>query len=123
MSDAELRTLREQLGMTIRDLAAVTKISEEVITQCEHGQMDVPKELSDKLDHIFKITDHYVGQLIEESKERGYVLTFRFNGEMSGVLSEYAYFGSMWHRSCAALAHDETRLPVRYLPRKQRITI
>lgn len=123
MTDAELRTLREALGMPIRELASVTKVAEQVITEAEHGNTEVPKELEDKVSSLLKITDQYVDRLINESKERGYILTYRFNGEMSGQLSEYSLFGSMWHRSCAALAHNETGLPVRYIPRKQRITL
>lgn len=123
MTDAELRALRESLGMPIRELAAVTKFSETEIADAEHGNTPVPSDLEAKIGHILEITNAYVEHLIRESKERGYVLTYRFNGEMSGHLSEYSLFGSMWHRACAVLAHEETQLPIQYLPRKQRITL
>jgi hypothetical protein len=109
--------------MPIRELAAVTQISEETITEAEHGNTPVPAALEDKIASLMSITDKYVDQLITESREQGYILTYRFNGEMSGYLSEFSGLGSMWHRSCAALAHNETGLPIKYIPRKPRIKL
>lgn len=123
MTDAELRVMREGLGMPIRELAAVTGMTESQITDAEHGTTPVPKELQDKIDNILKITEDYIDRLITESKSRGFILTYRFNGEMSGQLPEYGYFGSMWHRACALTAHGETGLPIQYLPRKARISV
>lgn len=123
MTDAELRCTREGLGMPIRELASVTGMSESQITDAEHGTTPVPTELESKIQNILKITEDYIDRLMHESKERGYILTYRFNGEMSGQLPEYGYFGSMWHRQCAFIVQGESGLQIKYLPRKARISV
>lgn len=123
LNDAELRAVRENLGMPIRELAAVTRIQEESLSAMEHGNVPIYPELATKIEKIEQVTDEYIDRLTEESKARGYIETYRFNAEMAARVPEFSSFGSMWHRSCALRVQDELGLPMRYPPRAQRVVI
>lgn len=124
MTDAELRSVRENLGMPIRELAQVLRVKEEDITSMEHGTIPVPADLEAKVIKIERVTEEYVQRLGVESKARGFIETYRFNAEMAARVPEYSSFGSMWHRSCALRVQEELPdLPMRYPPRAQRIVI
>lgn len=123
MTDAELRAVRESLGMPIRELAQVLRVKEESLTEMEHGGVPVPTDISDRIAKIESITEEYIDRLIIESKQRGFVETYRFNAEMAARVPELSSFGSMWHRSCALQVQAHTNLPMRYPPRAQRIVV
>jgi hypothetical protein len=109
--------------MPVVVLAELTGYKVEDIASMEHGDLAVPRDLEDKLNRIEQETTNYILRLIEESKERGYILTVRFNGELSGMVPEYSDFGSMWHRACALEVQGETGLPIRYMPKKAKVRI
>lgn len=123
MTDAELRAIRESLGMPIRELAQVLRVKEESLTDMEHGSVPVSAEIEEKIAKIEKVTEEYIDRLITESKQRGFIETYRFNAEMAARVPELSSFGSMWHRSCAIQVQAHIGLPVRYPPRAQRIVI
>lgn len=123
ISDAELRCVREFIGMPVVVLAELTGYRVDDVASMEHGDLPVPTDLESKLEKIHQATDAYVDRLLEESKHQGFILTVRFNGELSGMVPEYSDFGSMWHRACALRVQDETGLPIRYMPKKAKVKI
>lgn len=123
ISDAELRCIREYIGMPVVVLAELTGYKVDDIASMEHGDLPVPRDLESKIEKIHAATDEYIDRLKEESEQRGHILTVRFNGELSGMVPEYADFGSMWHRACALQVQMELSLPIRYMPKKAKVKI
>lgn len=123
VSDAELRCMREDLGMPAVVLADITGYKLDDIALMEHGELEIPDVLINKLYKIQDLTTAYIDMLTEDSKARGYVITARFNGELSSLYPEYSDFGSMWHRACALRVQEETGLPIKYGPKRSKIKI
>lgn len=119
ISDAQLRCDREALGLTVDALAKVLQVSPEMLLKWEHGQVPVPLSMRSALDKLAARTEDYIDILIAESRDRGYVESYRQNPELDARLPQLSTLGVSWHRRCAATASIETGLPIRYPARSQ----
>lgn len=117
MTTAELRCLRESLGMTVRDLALAIGWHERNVHRWESGDSAVTRAAADALNDLVAFTDRLVDQLAE-AHPAGSTITVYPDGKAS-LPDELAAYGdrrlsAAWYRAAAWRAADRTGARIAY---------
>lgn len=116
MSGAELRCLRESLGLTTRWLADHLDVAERSVHRWEAGVRDVPEGVSSEVLRLSEITyealDGLTGKLLDVPEPD--VITYRSDEDYRAHHPEQDWPAS-WHRAlCARLAGEVPGLRIEY---------
>lgn len=100
---AHLRVLREHLGLSRPQLAAIWSISAGVLADWEDGRDPTPYDLEDRLDTLLRTTNQHLKALARHYKRGDTVLTYRTDADYRHHHPDGPYTAS-WHRAlCAQL--------------------
>jgi hypothetical protein len=111
MTSAELKTIRESLGLPVAWIAKQSRVQERTVRYWEAGKMRVPADVAQMLVGIDARFDIIVGETVEQVTETRHRKDLHDPGkEMSVVLIRYLSDGDLWHyqtdfRPLPATAH------------------
>ncbi|WP_165608865.1 DUF1870 family protein [Mycolicibacterium fortuitum] len=110
MTPAELRCLREFLGLTTAWLADRLGIRERRLQRMEAGAEPIPDGVAAEIDDLAATTAEYVEQLLNEfddTDEAATLITYRTDAafKASGGLGKT--FPASWHRAVAARVAEQ----------------
>jgi len=118
MTAAELRRLRESLGLTVRDLAKVTGRNERNVHRWERGEAAIGRETAEALVELVQRTDEAVAGIVAAHTAGEPVLTYATDEDyrdaepdasVARTLAdgERVYWPASWHRSVADRAAQQ----------------
>lgn len=116
MSGAELRCLREYLGLTTRWLAQHLGVAERSVHRWEAGMQCVPEGVADEVQRLSALTYEARSELADKMFDlpEFCVITYRSDGDYRAHEPESDWPAS-WHRAlCARLADEVTGLRISY---------
>lgn len=105
VTPAELRCLREFLGLTPAWLADRLGIRERRLQRMEAGTESIPDGVAVELEDLANATAEYVEQLIEELDGQGAVetlVTYRTDATFKAAEGLGLTYPASWHRAVAA---------------------
>lgn len=108
MTAAELRCLRERLGLTTRALAAAIGRTERNVARWETGPQRISRETADALIDLVSYTDEAVDALAETQAET--IMVYRTDEEFRAIEDTgKRVLSAAWHRMVAGRAAE--RIP------------
>lgn len=117
MSGAELRCLRECLGLTTRWLAQHLSVAERSVHRWEAETQRIPEGVADEVQRLSALTYDALKGLaykMYDLPECGVITTYRSDGDYRAHEPESDWPAS-WHRAlCARLADEVPGLRIRY---------
>jgi DNA-binding XRE family transcriptional regulator len=121
MSDAELRCVREYLGLTQEWLADHLDVVPRTIRRWEMGQRAIPEAVALEMERLALETGRYVQRMTQVFEQhtpgRSYT-AFRSDGDVEYVMSPLAYteapLPAGWYRRTAARVWEATNCPIEY---------
>lgn len=116
MTDAELRVVREFLGLTPEWLASHLKVSARTVRHWEAGRYDIPDGVRLEIEDLERRTAEFLDGLVSKLMDvpvRG-VITYRNDEEYHAAHPEIP-FPALWHRAMVArLAQEVPGLSIVY---------
>lgn len=126
MTSAELKTMREAVGLTVPELAALADVQERTVRYWESGRNQVPEDVTDLVSRIDAMLNSLVAQTVDlvRSKIKAHgkpigitLLRYRENADLWRFRPDFkplptTTHGALLARTRAALAdlHVETRI-------------
>lgn len=100
MTDAELRCLREQLGLSVRDLAKAVGRHERNVHRWENGEQAISRETADAVQELVAFTNATVTALVDGGGET--IATYRNDQTFHENFETGARnLPASWHRAVA----------------------
>lgn len=111
MTPAELRALRESMGLTVRALAAAVGVGERAVDRWERGHSRPARRHAARLEGLRAYTDAAVESLSTEDP----ILTYRTTEEFHAAEPPGEWvLPASWHRMVAWRAAQDTGAVIRY---------
>ncbi len=117
MTDAELRVVREFLGLTGEWLASRLGVQDRTWRRWEAGTSPIPDGVRVEVEQLEAETARVVGHLVEAAGSQAdpELVTYRSDEQVREVLPSAEFFPASWHRAVAArVAHEVPGLVIRY---------
>jgi len=123
LTPAEIRVLREYLGLSEMALAAYLQVTDRTVRHWEAGQTTIPAAAQDLMIHLAARTAETVEAIVRSSplmdRPRPVLLTFRSDAEFTAEhhLNEPGRpLPASWHRAlCARVAHRIPDLSIEFI--------
>jgi len=114
MTDAELRCLREQLGLSVRDLAKAVNRHERNVHRWENGEQAISRETAEALQSLVAYTDATVNALVALGGGEA-ITTYRNDEAFHEAFDAGALkLPASWHRAVAWRAAQQTGAAITY---------
>lgn len=109
MTSAELRVVRERLGLSNEDLATLLNVKVELVSSWESGTVEIPVPILLAMERQEVVAANEVTRLINElndARDVG-VVTFRTDEDFRLAMPHISNYPATWHRSIVARACQE----------------
>lgn len=109
MSNAELQTVREYLGLTIEALAGMLSVRPDTVRRWESGREPIPYRVPDEVEKLEQYTAAAVGELVaalQDQRDPG-VAVYRRDEDMHAARPDTAHLPARWWRHVVARAAHE----------------
>jgi transcriptional regulator with XRE-family HTH domain len=108
MTPAELKVVREYLGMSLKAMGAYLGVSLRTVTHWEQGKYNIPDGVRLAVEDLERRTGEYVGAVVEKLMDLPdpAVVTYRDDEEYKAAHPE-AEFPASWHRAVVARVAQE----------------
>lgn len=116
MTDAELRVVREFLGVTPEWLGAHLGVSARTVRHWEAGRYDIPDGVRLELEDLERRTAEFIGGIVPQLMDQPDpgVVTYRTDAEYHAAHPEIP-FPASWHRAVVArIAQEVPGLSIAY---------
>lgn len=109
MTAAELRVVREHLGLTGEALGLLIGVQDRTIRRWEAGQDPIPERARLDIEAVESATAETIGALVQELTDDDEVvlLTYRSNADFWAAEPLKLPFPASWHRAVAARVAEE----------------
>jgi DNA-binding transcriptional regulator YiaG len=116
MTDAELRCLREQLGLSVRELGRAVGRHERNVHRWESGDHAISRDTADELQALVSYTETAVADLAASHPAGTTIVTYRADGDMPDHIKKRGdrELSASWHRAVAWRAAQQTGATVTY---------
>lgn len=121
MTPAELKVVREFLGMSGAALAAYLKVSDRTVRHWEDGKYPIPDGVRLAIEDLEARTAEFVAGVVEKLMDypEPVVVTYRTDREYHGAHPEIP-FPASWHRAVVArVAQEVPALSIVYMARDE----
>lgn len=118
MTGAELRVIREYLGLTGDWLAQHLQVNPRTVRSWEQGRDPIPDGVRLEVEHMEAVTAEFVGAIVAQLLDipDPLVVVYRSDVEYQAAHPEQPWPAS-WHRAVIArVAHEVPALRIDYLP-------
>ncbi|MFF5265142.1 DUF1870 family protein [Actinomadura viridis] len=108
MTDAELRVVREYLGLTPETLAAHLKVTPRTVRHWEAGKYPIPDGVRLEIEDLKARTAQYIGMVVDKLMDMPdpTVATYRTDAEYKAA-DPASPFPAAWHRAVIARVAQE----------------
>ncbi|MEV8606158.1 hypothetical protein AB0465_40560 [Streptomyces griseoviridis] len=115
LSDAEVRTARETLGLTSHDFARLMEVSPDTVRSWEQGHDDSPGRVRTEIAELRAQTDEAVADMVDayEAGDDDTITTYRNDDEYKAA-NPGGRWSASWHRQVAACAAARTGARIGY---------
>jgi DNA-binding XRE family transcriptional regulator len=116
MTDAELKVVREHLGLTTRWLAEHLQVAERTVHRWEMGVSSIPDGVRVTMERLEQVTAGLVGAAVDACNDARdpTMITYRTDGDYRAHYPEQSWPAS-WHRALVArVAHEVPGLAIEY---------
>lgn len=117
MTDAELRVVREHLGLAAEDVALLLGVALRTVRRWEAGDSPVPEGVREEVERWEQSTAAQVGQHVEavSAMSDPAVVTYRSDGDYWRAQPQMEPWPARWHRAMVArVAHEVPGLVIRF---------
>lgn len=106
MTDAELRTIREWLGVTGDWLAGHLQVNPRTVRDWEQGRRPVPDRIRIAIEELEAVTGHAVGEAVTQLGDvpDPVAVVYRDDEEYHAAHPEMSAWPASWHRRVVARA-------------------
>lgn len=118
MTDAELRVVREHLGLTGEWLAKHLGVSDRTVRHWEQGRYAIPEGVRLAIEQLEHVTAQAVGEAVQQLLDapEPTVITYRSDAEYRAAHPEIP-FPASWHRAVIGrVAQEVPGLSITYAP-------
>lgn len=119
MTPAEIRAVREHLGLSHTELAAVLAVDARSVRRWEMGTQDIHEDNVAAIRRIVDITATTVRRQVIalRGKHEPTIVTYRYDADMWDAYPKYAPLPARWHHIIAArVAEHVPGLVITYQP-------
>lgn len=117
MDPAELRTIREYLGLTRDDLAGALSVREDTVRKWEAGREPIPYRVLEEVERLEVYTANAVALAVDglESSRDPMAVVYRTDADLrtQGVVESWCT-ARWWRHVVARAAHEVPGVPVTY---------
>lgn len=109
MTSAELRVVREMLGLSLEHLARLLKVEVDLVTHWERGTVEIPTSVRLAVERQEAKAANEVTGLVDglnDARDVG-VVTFRTDEDFHLAMPGVSNYPATWHRSIVARAYQE----------------
>lgn len=109
MTPAEIRSIREHLGLSHTELAAFLSVDVRSVRRWEAGQQYIHDDNAESIRKLVDITGTAVRQRVINLRPRTNptMVVYRFDEDMWAAHPEYAPLPARWHRIIAARVGEQ----------------